>query len=154
MCPKPYRQNRQNSSVNRNDVEQILKEHPELNSFGVGLYDNEKNPSELQRGREYLLNQRGLEEIKRAMDYLTLCGYRKSINYNSSSYGLKHRVERYYRDSNCCGNNYVSNGAFIVAALLCGFKIKSKEWSGPNVFLNISNRKPEPLNQWHLHHNI
>lgn len=57
---------------------------------------------------------------------------RKTFNRRSSSYGLKHDVER---DSD--GHLYVSNGAFLKAALLEGYRIEPIG-DGPNGRLNIA----------------
>ena len=55
-----------------------------------------------------------------------------SLNRASTSYGWKHVAERYAK-------SYISNGAFIHAAMLEGFKIKHIEDS-QNAYLNISKR--------------
>lgn len=58
--------------------------------------------------------------------------HRKSINYNFTSYWLKHRVEKFSR------NHYVSNGSLIVAAILLGYAFKSR---GHNAFFNMKLKK-------------
>ena len=55
-----------------------------------------------------------------------------NLNKNSTSYGWKHVAERYAK-------SYISNGAFIHAAMLEGFKVKQIEDS-KNAYLNISKR--------------
>ena len=58
---------------------------------------------------------------------------RNTINEQRSSYGLKHRVEQWPgRES-----KYVSNGAFILAALELGYTYKRIQ-NGPNAFFNMS----------------
>jgi|SRR5215203_473391 len=65
------------------------------------------------------------------------CEPRKTINHNHSSYGLKHVVERDVEE-------YISNGAFIKAAIELGYKYKVKS---PNAWFAItvfsSNEKEE-----------
>lgn len=57
---------------------------------------------------------------------------RKTMNLRTSSYGLKHDVERDSDDE-----VYVSNGALIKAALFEGYRIE-QIGDGPNVRLNIA----------------
>jgi hypothetical protein len=59
------------------------------------------------------------------------------------SYSLKHRVER-WATRRGVEDYYVSNGAFIAAAIHCGF---TQKWiiDTPNVWFNISKRSPALL---------
>lgn len=59
---------------------------------------------------------------------------RKTINFDRSSYGLKHVVEK---DT----GQYVSNGEFICAALYLGYKIKRLHKHSPNANFNIRSPK-------------
>lgn len=60
---------------------------------------------------------------------------RKTINQKVSSYGLKHRMERLYMEQNPGKCLYVSNGCFIIAALLEGLNMKRGD--GPNAYFNL-----------------
>jgi hypothetical protein len=71
-----------------------------------------------------------------------------------TSYGLKHAVEHWWERKNPRGNNYVSNGAFLMAAHRRGFVFKGKRGmyyfhgEGPqpdtlNAWLNISRRRAD-----------
>jgi hypothetical protein len=51
------------------------------------------------------------------------CTPRKTINTSSTSYGLKHRVENFCR--NLGTPHYISNGAFIAAALAEGYRAEA-----------------------------
>lgn len=62
--------------------------------------------------------------------------YRKTINLRQTSYGMKHEVERETGE-------YIANGDFICAAIMCGYKIRSTERIGPNVFLNMKYPTPK-----------
>ena len=62
--------------------------------------------------------------------------YRKTINLRQTSYGMKHVVERET-------GKYISNGDFICAAIMCGYKIKAPKNLAPNVFLNMKLPKPK-----------
>jgi len=56
---------------------------------------------------------------------------RKTINKRHSSYGLKHTAEK------TAPGNYITNGAFILAALRLGYRVQA-DMVSPNVFFNIS----------------
>lgn len=79
---------------------------------------------------------------------------RKTINYRRSSYGLKHEVEhasripgRSYPQTDHYGRDwygpyvYVTNGAFITAALAEGYRMVPTSPGSPNAHFNISVRK-------------
>jgi hypothetical protein len=55
---------------------------------------------------------------------------RKTINPRRSSYGLKHTVEDWAGD-------YITNGAFIAAAIAEGYRI-DQIGGGPNAHFNMS----------------
>lgn len=68
-------------------------------------------------------------EIEAAKRWIKDCCWeRKIINWDYSSYGLKHVMERETRI-------YVTNGAFIKAAMLLGYSIKSH--NSINVHFNM-----------------
>ena len=96
------------------DFEQEISTYP--------AYGNEKGKGSLpqnilakleDRVRDFDLNeiQEGVDEIPR------LWKRSNRINYRNTYYGMKHRMERYL-----CG--YISNGNFIIAMILSGFKGK------------------------------
>lgn len=59
---------------------------------------------------------------------------RKTINFNCSSYGWKHKVEESVGE-------YVSNGEFICAALYLGYKMVRPDKHSPNAHFNIRSIK-------------
>lgn len=61
---------------------------------------------------------------------------RKSFDLRTSSYGLKHQVESW-------AGRYVTNGAFIAAALAEGYRVKQIH-GGPNAHFNMSFRRRAP----------
>ena len=81
---------------------------------------------------------------------------RKSINYRRSSYGLKHDVERASRADGVsyamidrqgrpwtADRVYASNGSFIAAALLEGYRmVRTAGLGSPNAHFNMSIHKP------------
>jgi len=57
--------------------------------------------------------------------------------YKTGSYGGKHSIEIYRRLFNDKGNNYISNGEFIVAMILLGYKYKKYD-NSPNFVFRCS----------------
>ena len=83
-----------------------------------------------QQERKKLLEEPCLTQFIAARKWLH--GYAKASQFYtaSSSYGLKHAAER---DMEV----YITNGAFIAAAIAEGFQIK-RERNGPNCLINIA----------------
>lgn len=97
-------------------VNKIQAQYPDLTGFGFGG-EGAIDPEEVQTCIEWLLAHDALNR-------------RKTINTKINSYGWKHIVER-------AKNRYVSNGAFICAALYLGYRMKRSRLCSPNVFFNI-----------------
>lgn len=57
----------------------------------------------------------------------------KAVNRRRSSYGLKHVAERH------SPKRYLTNGVFIAAALIAGYRAEFV-WNSPNVFFAMSER--------------
>ena len=95
---------------------------------------------------EYLQNfKKNRESLKKALDecqrccmYLQHLKKIKATRYNLGSYTFKHSVEYYHRQLNHFDNAYVSNGAFICAALHMGFKVIRKNDTSPNAWICAS----------------
>ena len=107
----------------------ILSQHPLLTHFGFGEFNRPFAATE--KGRNDLLA--AIAEIDRARAWLRTQQPRLTLNARRSSYGLKHIAER-------AAGNYISNGAFIAAALLEGWTVKRIPGSNPNAWLNISEK--------------
>ena len=88
------------------------------------------------------------EEVKMAREFIEQCCVElKNIKVKgaSSSYGWKHSAEGWFRDGNVGAaylpkgaNAYISNGAFIAAAIALGYKTKRQSPKSPNVYFNMS----------------
>ena len=83
--------------------------------------------------------------VDNAETFLKVCAWLKdiqkikTINKSSSSYGLKHIVERYLKATKT--GYYVSNGIFIAAAISCGFRYKEcDKKNSQNLFFNMSEK--------------
>lgn len=115
---------------------------PALTYFGVGLFCE----SEVRRehGTAYVHQKwaegqaelgRHLDQVAIAADWIKLQVPIASMNLRCSSYTYKHDVERWHRKRG--EEVYVSNGAFIAAAIGLGFRY---QLDGPNVYFNFSRR--------------
>jgi len=117
-----------------NEIDRVLRLEPELSDFGIGVYGGGEMPP-AERSAKLLKDRASLrassDRIEAAFEYLSeMCIKRnKSINETSSSYGLKHVVER--------DIGYITNGQFITAAIIAGYKYKKYNGS-PNVCFNMS----------------
>jgi len=93
----------------------------------------------LERCRDEIITWIGYppntREVDICRDWLRAYGEKtKTIRPNWHSYGLKHVVERWR-------GTYVSNGAFIAAALLEGYNITPNSYANLNACFNPSLRK-------------
>lgn len=74
-------------------------------------------------------------EVERARAWIQQFGRRlKNVNYRANSYMLKHCVERWWRATRPGQPYYVSNGAFIQAAMDMGYRAKPVGTNGDAVF--------------------
>jgi hypothetical protein len=117
------------------DIQAVIDRLPRLTYLGIGVFDERKLPAE-ERQAKFLELQRTLldseEECTRVCGWLAPMGKTKTMNPHHSSYRLKHLAE------NATGD-YVSNGAFIAAAIHMGFPFTIVEGSA-NVDFGISER--------------
>jgi hypothetical protein len=102
-----------------NAIDKVCEKYPDLTGFGFGGKGN-IDPTEVQTCIEWLLAHDALDR-------------RKTINTGRTSYSWKHVVEREK-------DKYISNGAFICAALYLGYKMKRVNDGSPNAFFNIRNK--------------
>lgn len=135
------------------DIHFALKQYPNLTHFGMGISripPGSDFAAELKRGQLELLEAVG--EVELCCQFLDHVEKRKSIDTRgSSSYGLKHQVEVFQRAKlDRPENAYVSNGAFICAAVIMGFEILQPPRGGPNVWFNMSRRSP--VFEWRRRH--
>lgn len=129
------------------DIQRILDREPDLSRYGMGLCWNDREKSLAERQADFaasraeMLTDDTLAECNRAHRYLAHVNAIKSFGAGGSSYGLKHDAERYNKALPNTENPYVSNGAFICAALHNGFKMRLRGTS-PNPVFNMSARSP------------
>ena len=97
------------------------------------------------------------DEIERCKEWICKCCRRQSAyNFDEGSYTLKTEVESQARDEKC-EKSYVSNGAFVQAAVDLGYKAKAIDAYYPNVFFNMKvcspkdawkRVRPSPFTKW------
>jgi len=125
-------------------IEEVLSHNPKLNYEGIALpqlyhptgVKKLERPSQrqerLQALREKLLSPEGVHEVKLVVKWLQTskrARRTKLINSRYSSFGLKTYVET---DTGCS----ISNGSFIVGAMLCGCRAEQVNTS-ENAVLNL-----------------
>lgn len=123
--------------MTRDDIAAVMGKVPGLNAFGVGYCDEMRGRRRSQEDRERWM--RGQEAAllddtdgcSRAEAWLRDKVKRKTVNPLRSSYGLKHLAEREV--------GYITNGAFIAAAVHLGFSYEVDPHS-PNPRIGISER--------------
>lgn len=80
------------------------------------------------------------EQVVRVQEWLRLYARgRKTCSHKYSSYGLKERVEFWLKESGA-PDSYISNGAFIVACIREGYKVKPIQPYSPNAAIAIRKR--------------
>ena len=80
----------------------------------------------LSSRHDYFFTDTNLKNIVQCMHEIPLL-FRISRNYKVGSYSGKHIIEN-YRSGIYIRNNYISNGEFIAAMILLGFKYKKPDW--------------------------
>lgn len=83
------------------------------------------------------------EQIRLCMDFLRPLKHMKTMNKHSTSYNFKHDVEYWY-ERMFNKHVYISNGAFIVAAIYMGFDWQV-EFLSTDMFFNLSTNNIEKV---------
>lgn len=117
------------SSILRDFEEKGVYLHDYGNITGGGsIYKNdEKRRKEINEYKELSIEARAktftIDTIERALEEIPMIlDKRVTQNKKVSSYGLKHMLEDYRKQRKVKGDNYISNGEFILAMLLLGYK--------------------------------
>jgi hypothetical protein len=121
-------------------IEATLKAEPQLTAFGIGIYGERMKRRE--RGaaavaQEFTAERAELrtlvEHVQSCADWIKRQVPIKSFNDRHTSYGYKHMVEEWW---DARGHSvYVTNGAFIAAAVGLGWEAKH---DGPNALFKFS----------------
>jgi hypothetical protein len=118
--------------MTRHDIVAAIEKCPGLNAFGVGVYCGVKLADReqwIEANRQELLDD--VDGCTRAESWLRGHAKRKTVNRSRSSYGLKHVAAHKV--------GYLTNGAFIAAAIHLGFPFDVPMFS-PNPLIGISER--------------
>ena len=135
----------------------VLAAEPQLNRHGYGAGDPRRvngvretladRARRVEAARAEFMHESCVEEFLLALVHVLRLTPTKVINSRADSYGLKHDAEKQsctYPEGQPLGPRYVSNGAFIVAAVHAGFRFKTHEplsgYPSPNVAFNMSAR--------------
>jgi hypothetical protein len=110
-----------------------MRKEPWLNDYGMGVYDRrlnrEQRKARLKEERAKL--RASVDDVERTMAWLQEnIPPIKTINHRHTSYGLKDITEREI--------GYITNGVFIAAALILGYKPKFRD--SPNVEFAMSEK--------------
>jgi hypothetical protein len=128
------------------EVKQVLKANPDLTDGGIGV--PKRNAKGEWHGRwttqvpeleaaHRAFYQVDIAHLSRVVAWLQRWPRTKSVNRRApSSYVMKHIVERDL-------DEYVSNGEFILAALIVGLQIR-RHLNHPNVGLNLTHSGCQP----------
>ncbi|MFD9428003.1 MULTISPECIES: hypothetical protein [unclassified Streptomyces] len=117
---------------------EVMQQHPQLNSFGVGVFNPRRKTAE-QRRTDLAA---GREKLAGAVAVVaeTAAWLRENITPietpTVSSYTVKHVMER-------ATGNYVTNGELIAAALIAGYTFTYEQ---PNVLFGMSARDLKRMN--------
>jgi hypothetical protein len=128
------------------DFFNAIEKEPYLIDFGIWCSFHRDRKKTLEENKAIFRSQResfaqsGYREFKLCCEWLQGCNGRKTINPSFSSYKLKHMVEAWAKKTGR-DDCYVSNGAFIAAAIHLGFDLKP-DFDSPNVRFNISAKSP------------
>ena len=127
--------------MTKGQIAAVMAQHPTLCYCGMGLditgfrRTADERAALLARERERLLDAE--EECTRAEGWLSAVQRTKTANRRHDSYGLKGFAEE------AAGGEYVSNGAFVAAAVHLGIPYEIIDGS-PNVLFGISERSVRP----------
>ncbi|MFH0734623.1 MAG: hypothetical protein V1773_06975 [bacterium] len=103
------------------DLERILKAEPTLTPYGIELTQtNEKYDADY------------LQQIEICIDWLKDKPISQKFNYHSTSYGIKHKIEREL-------DVYIANGCLIAAIIYLGIPYKRIP-NSPNIYVAIEEK--------------
>lgn len=118
-------------SLTQQDLDEVLAANPQIQGNGLAPFTVGDKPATLN-----------LEEVNLAIRWLDYHGRRTTINPKYSSYGLKHHAENTVPALRLGAVPYISNGAFIAAAVYLGYKV-SRVRNTANARINIRFDKKE-----------
>jgi hypothetical protein len=115
--------------ITQKELDEVLAANPHLEGNGLAPFKVGDTPSRVD-----------LAQVDLAIRWLGHHGRRATINPHYSSYGLKHHAENTGPVLRRNAVPYISNGAFIAAALHLNYRV-SRIGRTPNARINISFNK-------------
>lgn len=109
--------------VTQSDLDAVLARNPNLSASGFVETMDGENPVDLG-------------QVDLSIRWLDYHGRRTYVDRRFSSYGLKHAAESVAPALRPGAFRYISNGAFIAAALYLRYHVQ-RERNGPNARINI-----------------
>jgi hypothetical protein len=110
--------------IQQKELDALLVANPDLTANGFLPFAGEAT------------NPVDLGQVDLAIRWLDHHGKRVTVNYTVSSYGLKHHAEKTAPALRHGAIPYISNGAFIAAALYLNYQVVPMKHS-PNARMNI-----------------
>ena len=120
--------------ITQKELDEVVAANPELGANGFAPFSSGETQNPI-----------ALAEVDLALRWLGHHGRRATTNPNYSSYGLKHFAEKTAPALRDGAIPYISNGAFIAAALHLNYRV-SRIGDTPNARINISFSKAEQKN--------
>ena len=114
------------------NFERVITEHPELTASGFTVDSDDTQFT--MKEREALFTF--YNEFLVCCEFASHLRKQQSVSRNTSSYGLKHVVERWAKKGGILPN-YIPNGVFIVAMICMGFDYKRIK-NSHNAYFNVS----------------
>lgn len=111
--------------ITQEELDELLAHNPRLEGNGFAPFSTGSKPSRID-----------LKQVDLALRWLDYHGRRTTINPDYCSYGLKHHAEKTAPALRPGAIPYISNGAFIAAALYYHYKV-SQIRGTPNARINI-----------------
>ena len=115
--------------ITQQQLDAVLATNPQLQGNGLAPFGVGGTPGRIDLG-----------QVDLAIRWLDYHGRRATINPKYSSYGLKHMAEKTAAILRPNAIPYISNGAFIAAAIHLGYRV-AQILDTPNVRVNISMKK-------------
>lgn len=118
----------------REKISAVSAAHPEL--YAYGLQHRARGRLAYNDADKAFMDTPDFRwQVHTAMQFIAMRRARTTLNRKISSYGWKHKAERWGRSAGL--SSYVSNGAMIVAAHLCGVRVEAPNQNTPNPYLAL-----------------
>ncbi len=125
-------------AITKVEISKVMSDHPDLSAYGWKFKRGSEQwnyGASFEKNRKRMLTDNFMEQVVTAKAFIkSRCSSRINARKEDSDY-LKQKAERFGRFNGLA--SYVSNGAFITAAIILERKI-TPEWNSPKCFVGIS----------------